>query len=61
MNRNKIKAVDDNVDRILREAIADYERRTGKVLQPAHIERLLIHVYAFRESLARQGINEAFR
>jgi len=61
MNRNEIKAVDDNVDRILRETIANYERRTGKVLQPAHIERLLIHVYAFRESLARQGINEAFR
>lgn len=61
MNRHEVKAVDDNVERILRDAIADYEKRTGKVLQPAQIERLLINVYAFRESLARQGINEAFR
>lgn len=61
MNRHEVKAVDDNVERILRDAIADYEKRTGKVLQPAQIERLLINVYAYRESLARQGINEAFR
>ncbi|OOF53997.1 phage baseplate protein [Rodentibacter genomosp. 2] len=61
MNRFDVKAVDDNVEIILRDAIADYEKRTGKVLQPAQIERLLINVYAFRESLARQGINEAFR
>ena len=35
MNRHEVKAVDDNVERILRDAIADYEKRTGKVLQPA--------------------------
>lgn len=61
MNRYDVKVVDDNVEIILRDAIAQYEKRTGKILQPAHIERLLINVYALRESLARQGINEAFR
>ncbi|MFC2559619.1 MAG: baseplate J/gp47 family protein [Haemophilus seminalis] len=61
MNRNEVKVVDDNVESILSEAISQYEKRTGKILQPAHIERLLINVYAMRESLARQGINEAFR
>lgn len=61
MNRYDVKVVDDNVESILRDAIAQYEKRTGKILQPAHIERLLINVYALRESLARQGINEAFR
>ena len=61
MNRNEVKVVDDNVEGILSEAISQYEKRTGKILQPAHIERLLINVYAMRESLARQGINEAFR
>ena len=61
MNRYEVKVVDDNVEGILRDAIAQYEKRTGKILQPAHIERLLINVYALRESLARQGINEAFR
>lgn len=61
MNRYDVKVVDDNVKSILRDAIAQYEKRTGKILQPAHIERLLINVYALRESLARQGINEAFR
>ncbi len=61
MNRNEVKVVDDNIESILTEAISQYEKRTGKILQPAHIERLLINVYAFRESLARQGINEAFR
>lgn len=61
MNRYDVKVIDDNVESILRDAIAQYEKRTGKILQPAHIERLLINVYALRESLARQGINEAFR
>ena len=41
--------------------IADYEQRAGKVLQPAHIERLLINTFAYREHLLRQQVNEAYR
>ncbi|MFK5289009.1 baseplate J/gp47 family protein, partial [Glaesserella parasuis] len=53
--------VPEDVKQILAETIAKYEQDTGKVLQPAHIERLIINVYAFREMLVRKGINEAFR
>lgn len=60
-HRNDVKAIDDDVKVILNQAIEQYEKDTGKTLQPAHIERLLINVYAYRELLTRQGINEAFR
>lgn len=60
LTRNEIKIVADDVKVILAEAIADYEQRTGKTLQPAHIERSLIQTYAYRELLVRKGINEAF-
>ncbi|MDK4645355.1 baseplate J/gp47 family protein [Kingella kingae] len=53
--------VDDNPETVLAEMIADYESRTGKTLQPAHIERLLINTFAYREMLNRQQINEAYR
>ncbi|VEI45162.1 Uncharacterized homolog of phage Mu protein gp47 [Actinobacillus equuli] len=45
---------------ILSETIADYEKRTGKRLQPAHIEQSIIQSYAYREQLVRAGINYAF-
>lgn len=60
-NRYDITVVPEDVKQILAETIAKYEQETGKVLQPAHIERLIINVYAFRELLVRKGINEAFR
>lgn len=61
IKREDVKVVDDDLARVLSETIADYEARTGKVLQPAHIERLLINTYAYRETLARQAFNEAYR
>ncbi|ANJ91333.1 phage baseplate protein [Pasteurella multocida] len=61
INRYDIKVVPEDVKQIIAESIAKYEKDTGKVLQPAHIERLIINVYAFRELLTRKGINEAFR
>ena len=61
LNRNDIKVVDDELAVVLAETIADYEARSGKTLQPAHIERLLINTYAYREALARQAFNEAYR
>jgi phage-related baseplate assembly protein len=41
---------------ILNEIIADFETRTGRVLQPAHVERLLLNSLAYRESLVRHAI-----
>lgn len=61
INRYDIKVVPEEVKQIIADSIAQYEQATGKLLQPAHIERLIIDVYAFRELLARKGINEAFR
>lgn len=61
LSRNDIKIVEDDLSLILAETIADYQKRTGKILQPAHIERLIINTYAYREALMRQEINEAYR
>lgn len=44
---------------ITSEMIASYEATTGKVLQPAQVERLLIDLISYRESLIRIGIQEA--
>ena len=61
LTREAVKIVDDSPDTVLAEMIADYEQRTGKTLQPAHIERLLINTFAYRETLLRGQINESFR
>lgn len=50
--------IDRNPDQITREWIALYEHKTGKVLQPAQIERLLIDVCAYRETMLRVNIQE---
>ena len=59
--RENLKVVDDDIGTILSQTIKDYEHRAGKVLQPAHIERLLINTFAFRELLLRKQLNEAYR
>ena len=51
--------IDRNVGTITREWIALYEEKTGKTLQPAQIERILIDVGVYRENLLRIGIQEA--
>ena len=61
LKREDVKVVDDDLAKVLAETISDYETRTGKTLQPAHIERLLINTYAYREALVRQAVNEAYR
>ena len=61
VTRADVKVVDDDLAKVLADTIADYEARSGKVLQPAHIERLLINTYAYRETLARKAFNEAYR
>lgn len=45
--------------KITQELIAQYEAMTGKKLQPAQVERLLIDLIAYRENLIRIGIQEA--
>lgn len=48
-----------DVATITQEWISLYEQKTGKTLQPAQIERILIDVGVYRESLLRIGIQEA--
>ncbi|WP_043618012.1 baseplate J/gp47 family protein [Chromobacterium violaceum] len=44
---------------ITAELIAQYEQMSGKTLYPAQVERLLIDLMAYRETLVRVGIQEA--
>lgn len=44
---------------ITTEMIAWWEAQTGKVLQPAQIERLFINMLAYRETLVREQIQDA--
>lgn len=61
LKREDVKVVADELAAVLAETIADYEQRSGKVLQPAHIERLIINTFAYRETLLRRQVNEAYR
>ncbi len=46
---------------ITAELVAQYEAATGKTVYPAQIERLLIDLIAYRETLLRAAINDAAR
>ena len=61
VKREDVKVIDDNLDTTLAATIRDYETRADKTLRPAHIERLLINTFAYRETLTRQQVNEAYR
>lgn len=50
--------IERDAERITQEWIDLYEEKTGKTLQPAQIERLLIDVGAYRENLLRIQIQE---
>ena len=50
--------IERDVDKITSEWIALYEEKTGKSLQPAQVERLLIDVGVYRENLLRIKIQE---
>jgi phage-related baseplate assembly protein len=49
--------VDPNL--ILTDMINSFEAAAGRTLQPAQVERLLINLYAYRESLVRNAIQYA--
>lgn len=51
---------DTDVEKILAETIKRYEADSGKTLQPAHIERLIINTWGYRELLYRKQANYAF-
>lgn len=51
--------IDRDPEVITQEWIAAYEEKSGKVLQPAQIERLIIDVGAYRETVLRNKIQEA--
>jgi phage-related baseplate assembly protein len=54
---NDADGLDPNL--ILRDMIAEFEAAAGRTLQPAQVERLLINLYAYRESLVRNAIQYA--
>lgn len=46
-------------DAVTRQMVAQYEALTGKTLYPAQVERLLVDVIAYRESLMREAVQDA--
>ena len=50
--------IERNPEIITNEWIKLYEEKTGKILQPAQIERLMVDVGAYRETLLRVQIQE---
>jgi phage-related baseplate assembly protein len=44
---------------ILADMISAFESSSGRILQPAQVERLLIDLYAYRESLVRNAVQYA--
>lgn len=50
--------IDRDPDIITKEWVELYEKKSGKVLQPAQIERLMIDVGAYRETVLRMKIQE---
>ncbi len=54
---NDADGLDPNL--ILADMVAEFEAASGRTLQPAQVERLLINLYAYRESLVRNAIQFA--
>ena len=50
--------IERNPDIITQEWVKAYEQKSGKILQPAQIERLMIDIGAYREALLRVEIQE---
>jgi phage-related baseplate assembly protein len=54
---NDADGMDPNL--ILADMVATFQATAGRTLQPAQVERLLINLYAYRESLIRNAIQYA--
>lgn len=55
----EVQFIDIDPNAIKAQIKADYEQMTGRVLQPAQVEQLLINAFAYREYLLRTQINDA--
>jgi len=51
--------IDRNPETIISEMKLDYETRTGRTLEPAQVEMLLINGFAYRELLLRNQIQDS--
>ena len=51
--------VKSDYEKTLKELTSLWEQATGKTLQPAQLERLILNVIAYRENVLRLAINEA--
>lgn len=56
---NAPEFIERDAQEITSEIIAAYEAATGKTLQPAQVERLLINAFAYREYLVKEKIQAA--
>lgn len=56
-----LRFVPDDSQAITQELITAYEAMTGKTLYPGQIERLLVDLIAYRETLVRTAINDTGR
>ncbi len=54
---NDADGLDPN--KVLADMVSEFEAASGRTLQPAQVERLLINLYAYRESLVRDAIQFA--
>lgn len=59
MALTKPQFIETNANVITQEMIAWYEKASGKTLYPAQLERLLINLIAYRETLVRLAIADA--
>ncbi len=51
--------VERDPQKIVEEMIAQYETVTGRTLYPAQVERLIIDLVAYRESMTREAVQDA--
>ncbi|NOT66671.1 MAG: phage tail protein [Methylotenera sp.] len=51
--------IDRDPDAVVLELITQFQSLTGRALYPAQVERILVDVIAYRESLLREGIQDA--
>jgi len=59
MNLPEPNFIERDPEKVTKELIQLYEQMTGKKLYPAQVERILIDLIAYRETLLRIGIQEA--
>lgn len=57
----ELNFISTDAQAIIDDMVSSYETMTGRILQPAQVERLLINAFAYREQLLRSQINEAAR